>query len=99
MKRTHFLEKIAFQYKIHSVCGLLGPRQVGKTTLAKQYVQNIPTVSYFDLENPFDIARLENPMLTLSNLQTELIVIDEIQRRLSCFLFFACSLMKSQENF
>lgn len=85
MKRLHFLEEIEFQFKIHSVCGLLGPRQVGKTTLAKQYIHDIPNVSYFDLENPVDITRLENPMLTFSNLQSSFIVIDEIQRNPDLF--------------
>ncbi len=85
MKRLHFLEKIGFQFSIHSVCGLLGPRQVGKTTLAKQYIQDIEGVSYFDLENPLSSARLENPMLTLSDLTTNLIVIDEIQRKPDLF--------------
>lgn len=85
MKRLQFLEKISFQYKIHSVCGLLGPRQVGKTTLAKQYAQDIPNTYFFDLENPFDLSRLENPMLTLSGIQSDLIVIDEIQRRPDLF--------------
>ncbi len=85
MKRAHFLEKIRFQFKIHQVCGLLGPRQVGKTTLARQYIEDIRNVAYFDLENPIDIARLENPMLTLLNIESELIVIDEIQRRPDLF--------------
>lgn len=80
MKRSYFIEQIAFQYKIHSVCGLLGPRQVGKTTLAKHYASQYKSVDFLDLENPFDLARLENPMLTLSNLQSDLVVIDEIQR-------------------
>ncbi|MBY0353419.1 ATP-binding protein [Candidatus Babeliales bacterium] len=85
MNRKYFLEEIAFQYKIHSVCGLLGPRQVGKTTLAKQYAAQYQNVHFLDLENPFDLARLENPMLTLSNINSELIVIDEIQRRPDLF--------------
>lgn len=80
LKRTYFIDQIAFQYKIHSVCGLLGPRQVGKTTLAKQYAKLYPNVHFIDLENPIDLARLKNPMLTLSELNSDLIVIDEIQR-------------------
>ncbi len=79
-KKTLFFEQIQFQYKIHSVCGLLGPRQVGKTTLAHQYAELYPKVDFIDLENPIDVARLQNPMLTLSNLDSDLIVIDEIQR-------------------
>jgi predicted AAA+ superfamily ATPase len=85
MQRMSFIENIDFQYKIHSVCGLLGPRQVGKTTLAKQYSKKFTSVHFFDLENPYDLTRLENPMLTLSSLDAELIVIDEIQRRPDLF--------------
>jgi len=80
MERTYFLDKIDFQYKVHSLCGLLGPRQVGKTTLAKQYAQKYPNAHFIDLENPVDLTRLENPMLALSNIQSDLVIIDEIQR-------------------
>ncbi|MBI2603169.1 MAG: ATP-binding protein [Deltaproteobacteria bacterium] len=85
VKRSEFLEKIDFQYKIHKVCGLLGPRQIGKTTLAKEYAKRIKKVHFLDLENPFDLSRLENPMLTLSNIESDLIIIDEIQRRPELF--------------
>ncbi len=57
------------------VVAILGPRQCGKTTFAKQF--NAP--HNFDLENPRDVARLANPQLTLENLEG-LIVIDEVQR-------------------
>ncbi len=79
MKRLYFLEKIDFQYKIHSVCGILGPRQVGKTTLARQYANKFSNVEFFDLENPLDLAKLENPMLALKDSKADLIVIDEVQ--------------------
>ncbi|MFA6262904.1 MAG: ATP-binding protein [Candidatus Babeliales bacterium] len=85
MKRALFLEKIDFQFEIHSLCGLLGPRQVGKTTLAHQFAEKIPNAYFLDLENPADLARLENPMLALSALQSDLIIIDEIQRRPDLF--------------
>jgi uncharacterized protein len=54
---------------------ILGPRQCGKTTLAREF----PHDHYFDLENPRDLAALENPQLALEDLEG-LIVIDEIQR-------------------
>ncbi len=57
------------------VTAILGPRQCGKTTLARQ----LDYTHYFDLENPRDAARLEHPQLALEDLQG-LIVIDEIQR-------------------
>jgi len=74
MDRLFFYNQIDFQFKIHSVCGLLGPRQVGKTTLAKKYAQKYAKVHFFDLENPLDLARLENPMLALRDLQYVIVV-------------------------
>ncbi|MEO8627770.1 MAG: ATP-binding protein [Betaproteobacteria bacterium] len=62
---------------------LLGPRQVGKTTLARQFLQ-VDSPNYFDLENPLDLARLAEPMATLAPLRG-LIVIDEVQRRAELF--------------
>jgi uncharacterized protein len=62
---------------------LIGPRQVGKTTLAQQLLApNSP--NYFDLEDPRDVARLANPMLTLEALNG-LVVIDEVQHRPQLF--------------
>ncbi|MFC1852238.1 ATP-binding protein [candidate division CSSED10-310 bacterium] len=57
------------------VSAILGPRQCGKTTLARSLSYD----HYFDLENPRDAARLDQPQLTLEDLRG-LIVIDEIQR-------------------
>ncbi len=61
--------------EIFPVVTILGARQTGKTTLARQF----PFQHYFDLENPRDLARLDNPQLALESLRG-LIVIDEIQR-------------------
>lgn len=86
-KRSYFLKEIEDQFRVHSVCALLGPRQVGKTTLANLYRALHPEekTHFFDLENPMDLALLENPMLTLSKLPGELIIIDEIQLRPELF--------------
>jgi predicted AAA+ superfamily ATPase len=65
------------------VVALIGPRQCGKTTIARQFVH--PTsVNYFDLEDPFSLARLDQPMSTLQDL-SGLVVIDEVQRRPDIF--------------
>jgi uncharacterized protein len=64
------------------VTALLGPRQCGKTTLAKSFATE--PHSYFDLEDPLDLARLEAPRQTLSTLRG-LVVIDEVQRRPDLF--------------
>ncbi|MCE5318375.1 MAG: ATP-binding protein [Parachlamydia sp.] len=87
MQRPKYLNEIASCFRIQTVCAILGPRQVGKTTLAKMYVEKNAKTSFevFDLENPLDLAQLENPMLTLSRFTNKLIVIDEIQRRPELF--------------
>jgi uncharacterized protein len=67
------------------VVALLGPRQCGKTTLARAYAARThAAVHYFDLEDPVDATRLAEPMLTLAPLRG-LIVVDEVQRRPELF--------------
>ena len=65
------------------VVALLGPRQCGKTTLARQFVPP-DSASYFDLEDPRSVARLTEPDIALRSLK-KLVVIDEIQRRPDLF--------------
>lgn len=64
----------------HRVVSVLGPRQVGKTTLVRQVLKQLPArASVFDLEDPADVALLAEPMLALRPLKG-LVVIDEVQR-------------------
>ncbi|MGC9452954.1 MAG: ATP-binding protein [Oceanipulchritudo sp.] len=65
------------------VVSLLGPRQAGKTTLARTFVGS-GSVNYFDLEDPRSSGRLDQPMLALEGLEG-LVVIDEIQLRPELF--------------
>jgi uncharacterized protein len=65
------------------VVALLGPRQCGKTTLARQFVAP-DSLSYFDLEDPASLARLDEPDTALRSLK-KLVVIDEVQRRPEIF--------------
>jgi uncharacterized protein len=65
------------------VTALIGPRQCGKTTLARRFVPP-DSFNYFDLEDPISLARLDEPMTALAGL-TGLVVIDEIQRRPELF--------------
>lgn len=65
------------------VVALLGPRQCGKTTLARSFVPP-ESPNYFDLEDPVSLARLAEPMTSLRELQ-DIVVIDEIQRRPELF--------------
>lgn len=87
LQRKHYFQKIDQHFRVHSVCVLLGPRQVGKTTLARMYVQEQcgGNARFFDLEKALDLARLDNPMLALSAEPDKLIVIDEIQMRPDLF--------------
>lgn len=81
MERHKFLNFIAEQVRIHPVCAILGPRQCGKTTIARQFSSGYQSksVHHFDLENPEDLLALQNPLRVLERL-SGLIVIDEIQR-------------------
>jgi uncharacterized protein len=82
MIRQFFLNKIEQAFQVTNVVAILGPRQCGKTTAAKQYIEkqsHFPKQNYFDLENYRDRERLSDPLLSLSSLSS-LIVIDEIQR-------------------
>jgi uncharacterized protein len=65
------------------IVALLGPRQCGKTTIARQFV-DVDSLNYFDLEDPQSLARLTEPDLALRPLKG-LVVIDEIQRRPDLF--------------
>jgi len=75
--------QIEASFRVHPVTALLGPRQCGKTTLARLIAEKEPA-TYFDLENPVDIQRLSAPMRALQDL-TGLVVIDEIQKKPALF--------------
>jgi predicted AAA+ superfamily ATPase len=77
--------KQTIQQKLESnrVVALIGPRQCGKTTLARDFVSP-SSVNYFDLEDPLSLARLDQPMTAMQDL-TGLVVIDEIHRRPEIF--------------
>ena len=59
---------------------VLGPRQIGKTTLAKDIAAAVPDCLYLDLEHPGDAARLADPAKYLGDQSGRLVVLDEIQR-------------------
>jgi len=86
LDRRKFRERIDTLFRSHPAVGILGPRQCGKTTLARDYLKTSARrwVHYFDLEDPEDLARLDDARLTLSPLRG-LVVIDEIQRRPELF--------------
>ncbi len=85
IQRTEHLRRLRSLVRQFPVVGILGARQVGKTTLARQLVEgHRGPVTYFDLESAEDLARLGDPMLALRPLKG-LVVLDEIQRRPELF--------------
>lgn len=83
INRLSYLSRIKAAYAVHPIVGILGPRQVGKSTLAKRYSEEEKkrgqTVTYFDLEKDEDSALLRHPAEVLEPLEG-LVVIDEVQR-------------------
>ncbi len=83
-RKAHLL-KVEELLRDSPVVAVIGARQVGKTTLSRQVVQRYGEPAHvFDLESSEDLARLADPMLTLSSLRG-LVVLDEVQRRPELF--------------
>lgn len=100
MERPLYQKSIEQQFKVHAACALLGPRQVGKTTLAKMFIEkhHPHRVRRFDLENPLDLAKLDHPFLALTQPSVDLIVIDEIQLRPNLFPVLRVIIDEHQEK-
>lgn len=81
--RTNHLRRIEARLRAFKVVGIIGARQVGKTTLAREIARK-HGATYFDLERPSDLARLADPSVALEPLRG-LVVLDEIQRRPDLF--------------
>lgn len=78
--RPDHIERVLGLLDRHPCVGLIGARQVGKTTLARTIAKEREGgTTFFDLESSEDRARLQDPMLTLKPL-TGLVVLDEVQR-------------------
>lgn len=84
IERRHHLAALKRLLRERRAVALLGARQVGKSTLAHQIAAAVRESHYFDLEDPRDIARLQEPTLVLEPLRG-LVVLDEIQRRPDLF--------------
>ncbi len=83
----HILKKIKQAGKTFPVLAIVGPRQVGKTTLVKQYATSVKRKSvYLDLEMPSDFKRInDDAELFLSGLDDCIVIIDEVQRKPDLF--------------
>lgn len=83
INRENYRSVIKKALSRNPIVGLLGARQVGKTTLAREFVDK-DSVNYFDLEDPAVANLMQNPMTALQSLKG-LIVIDEAQRQPGIF--------------
>jgi predicted AAA+ superfamily ATPase len=83
IERRVLRERVQRGLRDSPVVALVGPRQCGKTTLAREIARG-RRGAYFDLEDPVSLGRLAQPMTTLEALDG-LIVIDEVQRRPDLF--------------
>lgn len=79
LRRTERLAAVRNALRTYPVVALHGPRQSGKTTLAREIAKG-RDATWFDMENPVDVGRLTAPMDVLRELRG-LVVIDEVQRR------------------
>jgi len=86
IQRVREIKILKERLKSNPVVALLGPRQCGKTTLARQFVRKLANsrIHFFDCEDHRDLSKLDNPMLVLEQC-TGTVVIDEIQRRRELF--------------
>lgn len=78
IERRDLKKRIRESLRRSRIVALVGPRQCGKTTLARAFMP-VDSYNYFDLEDPSSLSRLSQPMTALEGLKG-LIVIDEIQR-------------------
>ena len=83
IKRKDLVRRVQTALRRSRVVALIGPRQCGKTTLARQLVE-ADSPNYFDLEDPTSLARLDEPITALRGLKG-LVVIDEVQRKVNLF--------------
>jgi predicted AAA+ superfamily ATPase len=84
--RHGFLKEIDDIFSYFRVCGIIGARQIGKTTLALEYAKKLGKYHHFDLEDPTDSQKLADPKLLFNSL-AGLVIIDEIQRMPQLFPF------------
>ena len=78
--KRNLAQKLSKHIKEYPVVALLGPRQAGKSTLAKQIVNKSPRGIYLDLERPSHLRKLDTPEYFFTHNKTSLICLDEIQR-------------------
>jgi uncharacterized protein len=77
---------------------ILGPRQCGKSTLAKAYISTIRNAVYLDLERPSDVSKLRDPEAFFGVNAGKLICLDEIQRMPELFAVLRSVIDEQERN-
>lgn len=85
MYKREIAQKITEKLTCNPAVAILGPRQVGKTTLALEIAKDRPSI-YLDLENPEDFQKLRDPAHYLGLHTDKLVILDEIQRYPDLFM-------------
>ena len=83
--KRHLYGELRESLDENPVVALIGPRQCGKSTLAKMIRAGFRKSLYLDLENPFDLEKLAHPEFFLSRNRDRLVCIDEVQRKPELF--------------
>ena len=98
IRRTKYENKLLESLKHFPITALIGPRQAGKSTLARHIAQQISDRAiFFDLEDITDLSKLQNIKLALEPLEP-LVVIDEIQRKPELFPYLRVLVDKFPER-
>ncbi len=97
IKRQAF-PHLLYQLKRYPVTALLGPRQVGKSTLAKAVQNHLKNAVYFDLQDPRNQQRLEDPIALFERHKNHLIILDEIQKMPELFSLLRSIIDENRTN-
>lgn len=95
--RSKANSELAKKLSSNPAVALLGPRQVGKTTLAKEFIANQDAI-YLDLESPEDTARMADAEAYFRSNNQKLIVIDEVQRMPELFPILRSVIDRDRRN-
>lgn len=89
MRHSYIGRKLETEVRSHlrqfAAVAVLGPRQCGKSTLARHVIKKFPDSLYLDLELPSDLRKLDDPELFFGDLGRRLVCLDEIQRKPDLF--------------
>jgi len=96
--KRHLEDKIVAALRANPAVALLGPRQCGKSTLARKLAERLPRFLYLDLESDADLNKLGQPELFFQNNADRLVCLDEIQRLPHLFPVLRSILDRQERN-